>query len=111
MKPSEVIDKALTEVIPDESAWCQKSLSTEDGKHCMAGAMMAAARGNVAHFLAGLSNRESDDPYYAARLACIKVLVDLDLNDSLPRFNDNHLYSEVRAVMEKARAELQEKGQ
>lgn len=107
MKPSEVIDKALTEIIPDESRWCQTLLETDDGKHCMAGAMMVAAHDRLEY---PATFALEDDPYYVARQACMDVIAEVDSPHSIPSFNDSNSYDAVRAVMEKARAGLQEKG-
>jgi len=106
MKPSEILDKALTEVIPDESRWCQDALFEGGDRCCLAGAMMIAADAMRA------SNGTPEHlDYMAARAAVMRVLLERGEGQSVPRFNDSHTYDEVRAVMEKARAGLQEAGQ
>lgn len=124
MKPSEIIDKALTEVIPDESAWCQKAEINRSGQHCTLGALRKAVG-------AMLFSREVGGRFIgnyhltgeqAAQLrpACEAIRVVLYPDDSplsnnsspeIAIFNDTHTYDECREVMEKARAALQEQGQ
>jgi hypothetical protein len=106
LKPSEIIDKALTEVMPDESHWMQGDLCNDDGQYCMAGAMQQAAGALHKFFV----SQEYGD-YLAARRFCLEVIAEQHGVQTLPHFNDSYTYDEVRAVMEKARSGLQEAGQ
>ena len=121
MKPSEIIDKALVEVIPDESRWCQRALcDIHTGQHCAMGALRVAAYGSILQpVLIDHENGAYHEIAYhemsnvSAAIQeierCIEACTGLDW--PLFSFNDTHTYPEVREMMEKARAGLQEEGQ
>lgn len=108
MKPSEVIDKALTDYIPDAEHWMRASFHAPgdngDDKYCMLGALGMAVSGNPRVWRAS-------GPHYRAISDVIEEQVGHPLavmcyNDRLGR-----TYDEIRAIFEKARANLQERGE
>jgi hypothetical protein len=110
MKPSEVIDKALTDYIPDAAHWTRgafRAVGGEDEQFCMLGAIgMAQSEHALVPELA----------YGGKAYVAIKEVVgELTGGDCgcVGEFNDTIAkdYDEVRAVMEKARASLQERGE
>jgi len=114
MKPSEIIDKALVEVIPDESRWCQRMLY--DGytkQHCAMGALRVAAYGSILQPVLIENGMYHEKANVSAAIQEIerRIGASTGLLWALPTFNDTHTYSEVREMMEKARAGLQEEGQ
>lgn len=108
MKPSEIIDKALTEVIPDETKWCQLARHNLFDQHCLLGAMdIAAGRMENGAYI------RVPNEYLWARSAVLSAIEEQYGSPTLvTAFNDQlgRTYDEVRMVMEKARAGLQEKG-
>lgn len=122
MKPSEVIDTMLTEVIPDESKWCRGKELNSQGQHCTVGAMKKVLGGRVyaiptdapvryAYDLSANQMRIADVIQKEAVEHIKSILPDHDYFWEVVFFNDSHTYDEVREVLEKARAGLQEKGQ
>lgn len=113
MLPSEIIDTMLTEVIPDESRWGQGSRrdvsSDGDEKYCMLGALGMAAYGEA---YSTLRAYDSHRAAYSAICGQIHQLPGCQL-DSIITFNDadGRTYDEVREMLEKTRAGLQEQGQ
>lgn len=107
MKPSEVIDTMLTDIIPDESRWIQHAMtrhvSGEEDKHCMLGALTRATTLQVGQDWFRTRAMITDQ---------IRALPGHHI-DSVIAFNDAHgrTYDEVREVLEKARAAAQEMGQ
>lgn len=107
MKPSEIIDIALTEVIPNESRWCTgRFRSYIDDQCCMLGALGFAATGS--YTAASLVDRVH---HPSLETACTQIEL------LMPRpymiaadFNDEQGYDRVRELMEKARAMLEEQG-
>lgn len=112
MKPSEVIDKALTDYIPDAAHWTKGTFRIasgggDDEQYCMLGAIgMAQSESALAPELA------YGGKAYAAIKAVINELTGSP-NACVGEFNDTIAkgYDDVRAVMEKARANLQECGE
>ena len=120
MLPSEIIDRALTEVIPDESRWTQDGLHVAalDGddpdKSCLLGALGYAAAGS---WTAACAADRFRHPELETACSEIERLIGELHGDLLtfgvahiPTFNDNRTYPEVRALAEKARANLAEQG-
>lgn len=102
MKPSEIIDKALTEVIPTEEQWWNGcgAHNAENTQHCIVGAISMAMGEEAGHV-------------HHQALEAIRLQVREFTNDTgsaLGYFNTKHTFEEVRTVMEKARAQLQEEG-
>lgn len=109
MKPSEVIDEALTKHIPDEDHWCQGAY--HDGqRHCLVGSLLI-----VEEMREGLVERPR---VFASRMAAQYRIYSLleesatPLAQGIVNFNDapDTTYDDVRAILEKARASLQEEG-
>lgn len=99
MKPSELIDQGLVR-IPDESKWGQGHFYL-GGKYCIRGAIMCGSHPLVE----------------AAAVEAIWAVIVAQFPTSghdgrISTFNDapERIYPEVRMVMEKARADLQERG-
>jgi hypothetical protein len=104
MKTSEIIDAAL-DLLPDESYWCQGTGSREvDGKmqHCIVGAVMAVDCG-----------RNDWDNQTRALEAIRRQLCEMSPLAISPigAYNDSHTFADAIALMEKARAALQEAGE
>lgn len=100
MKPSEVIDGALG-VLADESDWCQGDLyryTSADNKEqfCLVGALQ--------HITVG-------EGYQGAICAVGRVVTEQYRTKGIGNWNDSHTFPEVRAVLEKAKANLEEAGQ
>lgn len=115
MKPSEVIDKALTEVLTGPEKWTKGMTVDREGRCCMAGALMTAASTCT---LDGLVDYSLDTGKYAlymeVRKAVLKMLRETQgRQSSIPFFNDDpeRTFDEVREVLEKTRAALQERGE
>lgn len=115
LKPSEIIDKALTNFIPDKEHWTtgayRSLIPGSDPRFCLLGALGMATNGHYSM----ASNSARRGPLHLA-LEKIRDLVEDQITlkygcDPVADFNDTHTYDEVRAVAEKARAALQEIGQ
>lgn len=120
MKPSEVIDKALTDVLTGPEKWTKGGLERlgDDGDvtYCMAGAMMRAVSTNCLEGLTSAQPEETDRfRLYQAALGGVNgVLADsYQYYGGVAGFNDKpeRTFDEVREVLEKARAQMQEKGE
>jgi hypothetical protein len=126
VKASEIIDKALTEVMPDESTWHQGDYANEEGdKHCTLGAIYVACgilddKCESTLHIYGADHKEElvKTAGYMAGKAVEKVVLENypqytpikgeSVVAIVPSFNDEkgRTYAEVRAMMEKARASL-----
>ena len=111
VKPSEIIDRALSDYIPDEEHWIQGQLrgfndspGARRARYCMTGAMLMATHAIPFYPI----NPKS--PYYVARTAVAGVIYKITNDYNAARFNDTRTYDEVRMVMEQARDDLREKG-
>lgn len=105
MKPSEVIDTVLIDLLPDATRWVQGRYhqnGLKDAKYCLLGAIGVAMTGNPLGY---------GGPVYRAVGDAIQEQEGEPL--ALMSFNDRRgrTYDEVRAVLEKARAHLWERGQ
>lgn len=128
MKPSEIIDKALTEVIPDKTKWTQGTRYVRQ-RYCALGALAMAHHGTPTRqaknawttrvdslgqptqiLLQGSYLEPEED--LACRAIIDKICEETGHRYSISGYNDypGRTYDEMRAVMEKARASLQEEG-
>lgn len=116
MKPSEVIDKALTKYLPDAAHWVQGAYTNAHDGCCISGAIGLVIEGdailgmvNLLGYRAMAAIVESVNELHSARWPTSYARVEgiiVGYNDE-----DGRTYDEVRAVMEKARAGLQERGE
>lgn len=116
MKPSEIIDKALTEFIPDESKWTKRTrvrqLLGGEQQYCLLGALSMAHHGTAYV----LDNLHSVDSLAPEEERVRKIIADIIMAETggstIWWYNDHEdrTYDEVRAVLEKARAGLEEQG-
>lgn len=114
MKPSEIVDTMLTEIIPDESRWCKNTMWDLLGPHpryCLLGALnMAVARSPLTTEV-----ERSNNPLWQQTRNAILGQIQQRIHGGPPSligFNDSWLrtYGDVREVLEKTRAGLQEQG-
>lgn len=110
MKPSELIDWALTERISDASRW-GKGHFYRQGKYCLRGSLMGTDWRNLDGYLVEDMAIHAVLGVIREQYGSLTCLVTGEVGIAL--FNDapDRTYDEVRAVMEKARANLAEQGQ
>lgn len=118
MKPSDIVDRVLTDLWTEPSRWTQGDFGEEDGsKTCMLGALGYAAVGNI---WACVSSCIGDDPEIRLSMHIarrhIESMIDTPYESSdqwsaIPLFNDGCTFDEARGLLEKARAQLQEMGE
>lgn len=119
MEPSQIIDKALTDIIPTEANWCQRSFLTTTGTSCMGGAVRRAAN---------TFRRTDPDPLIdAAEREVFTALCDVitedtglttaeamtDYSDVLATWNDepHRTYTDIHQTMTAARLLLESERQ
>lgn len=111
MKASEVISAALG-ILADESDWCQHDLQKYSSLHhkmqyCLVGSLQQVGGFNDFAF------NDNVKAYHAVRMAISRVLAEQYsvCDGAIGRWNDTHTFAEVRSVLEKSRANLEEIGQ
>lgn len=114
MKPSELLDKAL-EVLADESDWCTGrlyKLTMYKLQHCLIGALRVAEDGCHHNVNWHTTIWASGPVVFEVKNALQHTIREQYHSEigSLGGFNDNHTFGEVRSVMEKAKADLEEQG-
>ena len=109
MKQSEIID-AMLDKIPDENHWCKGSFSQWDNEshksYCMLGAYMALPRASGYNVLSPLVDKIRET------YPSLDYATEADVGHDIALFNDmdSTTYEDVRAILEKTRAALQEVG-
>lgn len=107
MKPSEVVDKVLTDVLVDESCWNRERASWRDpetGKttYCIVGSL------SKARDLMGLELSSTDSVFKMVRQQ-IRAIEGCE--SCIGAWNGKHTFPEVIQLLEKTRAALQEAGE
>lgn len=110
MKPSEVIDHALTDHLTGEDKWMQGDWHDDQGRSCMLGALELACTSENGEFYDAIKWDS-----FTATTEVVKSIVK-EVNDgkfrTIADYNDEpgRRFDEVREVLEKARAQAQEMG-